>query len=125
MGSNSSTAQLQERQPFPTVHCGNKVSFRDARYQTGINTRTCTLGWAVKRVRGKVPGQFNYGYLTLGGCVPTAPITTTRRGGHTYHVIYSTQDLVIGKTYNNQVNLKYDPPEGLDYAVIRITEPQV
>jgi len=35
------------------------------------------------------------------------------------------QDLVIGKTYSNQANLKYDPLEGLDYAVIRITNGQV
>src|SRR5688572_19753693 len=76
MGSNSSTSQLQKRQ-LPTVHCGSRVSLRDARFLKS-RTRTCTLGFAVKRVKvkggaiGKRKGgtSFAHGYLTLGGCVP-------------------------------------------------------
>ena len=125
MGSNSSTLQLQKRQ-FTTVYCGSKIGLRDARYPTG-QTRTCTLGFAVKRVRGKGSGRFDHGYLTLADCITNPP----RRGGqartegYSFDVMYGSQDLVIGKTSNSQANVKYDPIKNLDYVTIKITEPKV
>ena|SRR6185312_84693 len=120
MGTNSSTLQLQKRQ-LPTVHCGDKVSLINPRRPTG-KILTCTLGFAVKRVRGKGSGRFDHGYLTLGDCVPSRPIVVS---GNAYDVMFGPQNLVIGKTYNNQAHLKYDPVKGLDYAIIKITEPKV
>src|SRR6185312_5440550 len=98
MGTNSSTLQLQKRQ-LPTVHCGDKVSLRDARRPAG-KTRTCTLGFAVRRKEaGGGQGKFDHGYLTLGDCVPTRLVGG---GGHIHNVMLSPQNTVIGKTYNNQ-----------------------
>jgi len=97
MGTNSSTLQLQKRQ-LPTVHCGDKVSLINPRRPTG-KILTCTLGFAVKRVRGKGSGRFDHGYLTLGDCVPTRLVGG---GGHIHNVMLSPQNTVIGKTYNNQ-----------------------
>lgn len=124
MGTNTSAPKLQKRQ-LPTVYCGSKVGLRDSRYPTG-QIRTCTLGFAVKKVRGRRGGgtSFDHGYLTLGDCVPSR-IVNSMGGGHTHDVMLGPQNVVIGKTYNNHVNLRYDPPEGLDYAIIKITEEQV
>ena len=125
MGTNSSTLQLQKRQ-LPTVHCGDKVSIKRAD-QVGTFIRTCTLGFAVKRVRGKEISKFNHGYLTLADCITNPP----RRGGqartegYSFDVMYGSQDLVIGKTSNSQANVKYDPIKNLDYVTIKITEPKV
>jgi hypothetical protein len=121
MGSNSSTAKLQTRQPiYHTVFSGEDVKLRYSGRPT-YHSRTCTLGFAVKKVRGQ--GQFAHGYLTLGGCVPNPPAKSG--GGNPYDAIHGFQDLVIGKTYSNAASLKYDPAKGLDYAIIKITEPRV
>jgi len=115
MGSNSSTLQLQKRQ-LPTVHCGSKVGLRRTE---GGGTRTCTLGFAVRRKVGRGGGGFDHGYLTLGECIPTRPVQGG--GGNLHNVMLSPQNTVIGSARNNPSNLRYVPPEGLDYAIIKIT----
>lgn len=124
MGSNASTSQLQVRQPiYPTMHCGDKIKIRRENSPNG-RTRICTLGFAVKKMRGRGPGKFDHGYLTLGDCVPSLPLKS-RGGGDPHDVMYGAQDLIIGKAYNNRANLKYDPVNGLDYTIIKITELRV
>jgi hypothetical protein len=118
MGTNTSTLQLQKRQ-FPTVYCGSKVKLRRADKRLGA-TRTCTLGFAVKKTRGRGGGFFEHGYLTLGDCFV---VSNAFRILHV--VIHGPQNLLIGDAINSQANLKYDPLEGLDYAIIKITEGQV
>src|SRR5215211_3183793 len=117
MGTNASAPKLQKRQ-FPTIHCGDKVKLKYARSLKTRTARTCTLGFAVKRgvPKGARTGRIDQGYLTLGGCISAAPIKVKGGGGNPYDVIYSyqDQDLVIGKTYNNLVNQRYEPAEGLD-----------
>lgn len=47
------------------------------------------------------------------------------KGDSRYAIMYGAQGLVIGSTRNSPANLKYDPPQGLDYTIIKITEPRV
>jgi len=127
MGTNSSTSQLQARQPvYPTLHCGTKFKLISFRAQS--NFRTCTLGFAVKRVRGDNRWRFDYGYLSLASCLSAVP---GRRAGHWEHDVSVLSlrripaEVVVGRTSSARLNSNYQPLEGLDYVILEITRLQV
>jgi len=128
MGTNSSTSQLQARQNlYPTLHCGTKFKLINFRAQS--NFRTCTLGFAVKRIKNdrSGTGKFDYGYLSLASCLSAVP---DRRGVNTEHDVSVLSlrrrpaEVVVGRTSSNRLNSNYQPLEGLDYVILEITRPQ-
>jgi hypothetical protein len=116
MGTNTSAPKLQKRQDI-LLHSGYNVGFREAR-SPGGKIRTCTLGFAVKRVRGQ--GQFNHGYLTLSSCLSTRPGISVGR----VHDVFIDEDgkgkeLIVGTSVSS--SSRYLPEESLNYALVRVS----
>jgi hypothetical protein len=118
MGSNSSTPKLQERQQI-TLRSGVIFNARVAN-RPNAQTRTCTLGFAVKMVKrsgaGGSGGIFNQGYLTAGSCASTRGDSN---GVSVFVIDTSGYEVFAGKIANRG-GVAYNPKEGHDYAIIKI-----
>jgi hypothetical protein len=118
IGSNNSSPKLQVRQPKIILRGG--IIFNARLSHPSARTRTCTLGFAVKKPkRPSGPGNsviFNQGYLTAGSC-------SSARGGlsdnsNVYVTDADGYEVLVGKFLPGQGD--YDPQRGLDYAILKI-----
>jgi hypothetical protein len=115
MGSNSSSPKLQVRQLEVILRGG--IIFNARRSHANARTRTCTFGFAVKKIPGPKggTGTFNQGYLTAGSCA------SSRGGGsdgsNAYVIAANGYEVYVGKFVGVTV---YDPTSGLDYAVVKM-----
>ena len=116
MGTNTSAPKLQKRQDI-LLYSGFITGFRDSNRPRG-KTRTCALGFAVKRVGGRGGVFFEHGYLTLASCFPVNPTASTR----TYDVFIDTdgkgKELKVGKSTSRSA--RYLPEASLNYAIVRV-----
>jgi hypothetical protein len=120
MGSNSSTSQLQARQPkrhYIPLSSGSRVLIRQSDRPTSI-PRTCTFGFAVKKVRGPGKGRFAHGYLTSAGCKPSRSNVFSNVFVQISNNRGEIEEVVVGKTLRGSGT--YDPKRGLDYVAVEV-----
>ena len=105
--SNSSNSKLQKRQDI-ILYGGTIIKTRGIK---SANVRTCTLGFAVRRIGGR--GQFNQGYLTVGACTSARIIAVD-----TAFVLEDGNEVVVGDS--TRTFESYNAERGLDYSVIKV-----
>jgi hypothetical protein len=111
MVGNSSDAKLQKRQQL-ILNAGNSINLRRDTAAWRMRVRTCTLGFAVKRISGN--GQFNEGYLTAGSC-------TSNRASTNIDIAFvrnGENEVIVGTRVRAGGN--YDSVFGLDYTVVKV-----
>lgn len=110
MGGKSSKSKLQERQVF-FLYGGAFINVR--RQGRVTSARTCTLGFAVKKIAGS--GQFDQGYLTAASCISTRMNTGADEA---FIIDVNGNEVVVGNI--GRIKRGYDPQLGHDYTVIKV-----
>jgi len=110
MGGNISSSRLQERQDFYLHGGGTMINIKR---KNALKIRSCTLGFAVKRLKGN--GAFNQGYLTAGACIISR---ISRTSGIAFVLDINGNEVIVG-TQTGTLG-SYDPERGLDYAALKI-----
>lgn len=123
MSLNASEINLVSRQPKePQIlytHAGLdfRISSSGGRiYRPGI---LCTLGFAVKRTRGRHGTHpFDHGFLTLGGCLPSD--RGPRRSFVAFYVRRQNQAEEVIKLGAVGTGFAHDPARGLSYVALNL-----
>jgi hypothetical protein len=124
--SNASDVNLVRRQPVQPqavdTHAGLRAwIFASGSFRTpvdGNNAKKCTLGFAVRKVRGLRP--FDHGFLTLGSCMHgnLLGLATSSNG-----VFYTPNQNWVREEairLGNLASLKYNPDNGLNYVSLSL-----
>lgn len=109
MGGKNSSSKLQKRQG-PFLIAGTPINLR---YHTRV--RTCTLGFAVRRVGDR--GPFPHGYLTAGSCSSNRAISNRDLA----FVVNNAKEINVGKMSSTNQR-SYVPENGLDYAIMKVED---
>ena len=112
MGGESSNPKLQERQPDFVFYGGAAINIRVSNPK-GKVIRACTLGFAVRRPKGR--GAFNQGYLTAASCAPSRTV------GNSYEAFVldgNGNEIIVGTNTNSLKG--YNPKLGQDYSIVRL-----
>jgi len=111
MGGKNSSSKLQKRQG-PFLIAGTRINLK---YPRNMKVRTCTLGFAVRKPKGR--GVFNQGYLTAGAC---ASDRIGQNGDIAFVVDGNGNELVVGTSRSGSARGGYIPDQGLDYTIVKV-----
>ena len=114
MGGNSSNSKLERRQNRAlTVGAPINIKRRGQ-----LMARTCTLGFAVRKPKGR--GTFNQGYLTAGSCASSGEASAS--SDIAFVVDDNGKELVVGTSRSGSAKGGYVPEHGLDYNIVKVDD---